>query len=86
MIPYEIEVSRTAARHLRRLETEDKRRISHAITRLAADPRPRGSRKLLGYDDVFRIRVGAYRVIYSIEDRRLIVVMLKLGHRREVYR
>ncbi len=83
---YEIEVSRTAEKQIGRLERADQRRIVRAIVALAREPRPRGSRKLQGYDDVFRIRVGTYRVIYSIEDRRLIIVILKVGHRRSVYR
>ncbi len=83
---YEIEVSRTAEKQIGRLERADQRRIVRAIVALAREPRPRGSRKLQGYDDVFRIRVGTYRVIYSIEDRRLIIVILKVGHRRTVYR
>lgn len=83
---YEIEVSRTAEKQIRRLERADQRRVVRAIVALAREPRPRGSRKLQGYDDVFRIRVGTYRVIYSIEDRRLIIVILKVGHRRGVYR
>jgi mRNA interferase RelE/StbE len=53
---------------------------------LADDPHPPGSRKLAGYDDVFRTRVGRYRIIYSVEGRRLIVIILKLGHRKDVYR
>jgi len=53
---------------------------------LGEDPHPPGSRKLSGYTDVFRIRVGVFRVLYSVERRRLIVIILKLGHRKDVYR
>lgn len=53
---------------------------------LADDPFPKGARKLLGYRDVFRIRVGPYRVLYSVSETELIVVVLKVGHRRGVYR
>jgi len=53
---------------------------------LAIDPRPRGARKLSGHDDVFRVRTGRYRLLYSIEDKRLIVLVLKIGHRKDVYR
>ena len=86
MTSYEIEVSRTAEKQIGRLGREEQRRIARAIVALAREPRPRGSRKFQGYDDVFRIRVGSYRVIYSIEDRRLIIVILKVGHRRSAYR
>ena len=53
---------------------------------LGDDPHPSGSRKLAGYDDVFRIRVGVYRVIYSVSGRKLVIIMLKIGHRKDVYR
>jgi mRNA interferase RelE/StbE len=45
-----------------------------------------GSRKLTGYDDVFRIRVGRFRVLYSVSDARLVILVLKIGHRKDVYR
>ncbi len=53
---------------------------------LGEDPFPRGTRKMSGYDDVFRVRVGRYRILYSVADDQLIVVMLKIGHRKDVYR
>lgn len=49
-------------------------------------PHPPGSRKLSGYSDVFRIRVGVYRILYSVEGLRLIVIILKIGHRKDVHR
>ena len=52
---------------------------------LAAVPRPRDCRQLTGQEDVYRIRVGVYRVIYSIEDRRIVVVVLERGHRKDIY-
>lgn len=55
------------------------------MLQLADDPYPRGARKLLGFDDVFRIRVGRYRVLYSVSKATVIVVVLKIGHRRDVY-
>ncbi len=56
------------------------------MAKLAIDPRPSGARKLTGYDDVFRVRTGRYRVIYSIEGTSLIVLVLKIGHRKDIYR
>jgi len=52
---------------------------------LAIDPYPRGARKLSGYDDVYRVRVGSYRVLYSVSTSTLIVIVLKVGHRKDVY-
>ena len=86
MSEYRIDVSATAERQLRKLEPEVRALIVDAIKNLASNPRPRGSRKLRGYEDVFRIRKGVFRIIYSIEDDRLLIIILKVGHRREIYR
>jgi len=86
MARYRIEISRTAERQLKKLRREDQRRVVKAMLGLADDPRPKGSRKLAGYDDVFRIRVGRYRIIYSIAGRKLVVIILKIDQRKDVYR
>lgn len=83
MASYEVEISRTAEKQLRQLAGDDQLRVARAMLALANEPRPRGCRKLAGYDDVFRIRVGRYRVLYSVEDRRLVIVILKIGHRKD---
>ena len=85
MAKYEIEVSATAKRQLRRLNLVDQIKILKRVRGLAEDPRPPGSRKLRGYTDVYRIRVGQYRVLYSVEDHKLVIILLKVGHRRDVY-
>jgi mRNA interferase RelE/StbE len=86
MAKYRIEVSATAERQLKKIRREDKIRILRSISLLAGEPRPAGCRKLSGYNDIFRIRVGNYRVIYEIDGKRIVVVILKIGHRGEVYR
>ena len=86
MARYRIEISRTAERQLKKLRREDQRRVVKAMLGLADDPRPKGSRKLAGYDDVFRIRVGRYRIIYSIAGKKLVIIILKIGQRKDVYR
>ena len=86
MARYSIEISRTAEKQLKKLASDDRRRVVQAILALGDEPWPQGSRKLTGYDDVFRIRVGPYRVLYSVEGRRLTIIILKLGHRKDVYR
>ena len=53
---------------------------------LAANPRPKGVKKLSGPDDLYRIRVGDYRIVYQIHDDRLIVLVVRIGHRKDVYR
>ena len=84
MAKFEIEVSATAERQLRKLPTPDRLRVVRAILGLGIDPRPPGCRKLTGYDDVFRIRVGRFRVLYAIEERRLVVIVLKVGDRKDI--
>ena len=81
-----IEISATAEKQLAALERDDQVRVVDSIRKLAENPRPRGCRKLRDYSDVFRIRVGVYRVLYSIEQARLLILVLKIGHRRDVYR
>ncbi|HEX6573503.1 MAG TPA: type II toxin-antitoxin system RelE/ParE family toxin, partial [Gemmatimonadaceae bacterium] len=58
----------------------------HAIDLLAVDPRPHGAVKLSGDEDLYRIRTGDYRIIYSVVDRVLTILVIAIGHRREVYR
>jgi len=86
MTQYRVEVSATAERQLKKIRREDQVRILRSIRFLASEPRPGGCRKMSGYDDIYRIRVGYYRVIYEIDGKRIVVVVLKIGHRREVYR
>lgn len=82
---YRIEVRPAAAKQLRKLDPPTARRIQGAIALLGDDPRPPASRPLTGRP-AWRVRVGDYRVIYTIEDDRLIVIVITIGHRRDVYR
>lgn len=84
MSHYRIEVRPAAVRALRKLEPQIQRRIQGAIALLAQDPRPPGARALKGRDGL-RVRVGDYRVIYTVDDGVLVVVVVRLGHRRDVY-
>lgn len=86
MAGYRVEVSATAEKQIRRLARSDQVRVLRAIHRLQDDPRPRGCRKLRGYDDVFRIRVGTYRILYSVESHCLLIIVLKVGQRKDIYR
>ena len=83
---HRIQIAPSAVRQLRNLPTSVQERIVEHIEELAVEPRPRGVVKLQGEDDLYRIRVGDYRVIYTIRDEELIVLVLRVGHRREVYR
>jgi len=86
MARYEIEISRSAEKQLRKLPRKEQTRVVEAILPLADNPRPLGARKLSGYADVFRIRVGQYRILYSVSSGRLVIIILKIGHRRDVHR
>ena len=83
---YRIEVKRNARKALLSLPHAYRARVAEAIESLASDPRKPGTRKLEGSDCLYRLRIGDYRVIYEIQDDRLIVIVIKVGHRREVYR
>jgi mRNA interferase RelE/StbE len=83
---YRIELAASAERELRAFDGDIRRRVARAIDDLATDPRPAGARALRGGADLYRIRVGAWRVVYRIEDDRLVVFVVRIGHRRDVYR
>lgn len=86
MARYSLEISATAERQLKRLPRRDLGRVVDAIQALADQPYPPGCRKLTGYRDTYRIRVGVYRVLYSVDRGHIVVVILKIGHRKDVYR
>ncbi|MBD2751495.1 type II toxin-antitoxin system RelE family toxin [Spirosoma validum] len=82
---YQVQISNRAAKALEKLPDGLYERIREAIQDLAENPRPTGCKKLkgrLGY----RIRVGDYRIVYEIEDDKLLVLIIDIGHRREIYR
>jgi mRNA interferase RelE/StbE len=83
--PYQIVFTRAALRGMNGLPREILRRLDAAILGLAHDPRPSGAEKLTGYD-FYRIRVGDYRIIYQVEDERLVIVVIRVAHRRQIYR
>ena len=81
---WKIELTPAAVRQLRKLDGMARRRIVTAIDRLAATPRPAGVKALTGHADLLRIRVGDYRVVYTVRDEQLVVIAV--AHRREVRR
>ncbi len=84
---YDLLIKPSAAKELARLGTkQDRARLVAAIRSLADEPRPHGSEKLAGADHLHRIRVGDYRVVYEVQDKALLVTVVKAGHRRDVYR
>ena len=82
---YTVEILRSAQKRLAKIDGQNRKRIIDAIRVLANDPRPPGSKKLSGRP-AWRIRMGTYRVIYEVHDQQLLVLVVAVGHRREVYR
>ena len=83
---YSIELTSSAMRTMKKLTDDVRQRIADTIGALAGDPRPPGVRKLSGSDDVYRIRTGDYRILYQIVDTELRILVVEVGHRRDVYR
>ena len=82
---YRIALRKSVVRDMRRIPNPDLRRILATIDSLSEDPRPAGSEKLSGQER-YRVREGDYRVIYEIKDEEVLVVVVKVGHRKDVYR
>lgn len=82
---YRVEVAAAAVRQLRKLDRPAQRRVQAAIELLAAEPRPSGAKKLVGGNGEWRVRTGDYRIVYEIHDNVLLVLVVAVGHRREIY-
>lgn len=76
----------SADKALRKLPVNTQRRIVRAIEPLQSDPRPQGAKKLTGTEDLYRLRAGDYRIVYQIDDRNVTVLVVRIGHRGDVYR
>ena len=85
MASYRIVFKRSVAKDLRRIPNKDVQRVLKRINALADEPRPAGVEKLTG-DEIYRLRQGNYRILYTIEDDVITVTIVKVGHRRDVYR
>ncbi len=82
---YRITLSPMAARQLRKFDAQVRRRIQAALDLLAEQPRPPAATRLVGGAGEWRVRTGDYRIVYEIEDGRLLILVLRIAHRREVY-
>jgi mRNA interferase RelE/StbE len=85
MARYKVVFRKSVAQDLRRIPKRDLRRILSTIDSLSEEPRPRGIEKLSGQEK-YRVRQGNYRIIYEIKEDEVVVVVVKVGHRRNVYR
>ena len=85
MASYSVLIKASAAKELEHLPDKLRRQIARRVQALGVDPRPAGCEKLTG-EDLYRLRQGAYRIVYAIQDAVLTVLVIRVGHRREVYR
>lgn len=85
IVTYQVELTKKASKQLAKLSEDIQQRIKIKVQELAENPRPSGVVKLENSDNKYRIRVGNYRVLYEIQDDLLIVSVIRVGHRREVY-
>lgn len=83
---YQVEIAPAAKRQLKKLVKQTQELIIHRLEQLAENPRPSGVLKMEGEENLYRVRVGDYRIIYEIQDRSLLIAVVKIGHRGNVYR
>lgn len=83
---YKILIDPSAERELRKIDIRRRDKIIDAIDDLARTPRPSGAKKLTGSQNTYRIRSGDYRILYRITDRELLVLVIRIAHRRNAYR
>ena len=82
---YSVRLSSRADREIGRLAPGTRKRVVAKVAELGGDPRPDGARKLAGMRDAYRVRVGAYRIIYEVRNQELLVLVIAVGHRERIY-
>jgi mRNA interferase RelE/StbE len=85
-VSHTVQLAPAAKRQLRKLDRSIQERVVRRLEKLEKDPRPPGVEKMEGDESTYRIRMGEYRILYEIRDKVLVVLVLKVGHRREIYR
>ena len=86
MSRYRVDIARRAVKALAALPRREQQRVRAAIDLLADGPRPPGCTKLTGEDATYRVRVGEYRILYEVLDDRLVIQVVRIRHRRDIYR
>ena len=86
MASYSVRIKKSATKELEELPKQDRQRIVERVRALSENPPPAGAEKLAGESDRYRLRQGSYRILYEIEDEMLTVYVVKIGHRKAVYR
>jgi len=85
-VVYEVEFTSKSEKQFKKLNKSIQKRLARKIDALSKNPCPNGAKKLSGEEDIYRIRVGDYRIVYGIFDTELLVLVVKIGHRRDIYR
>jgi mRNA interferase RelE/StbE len=85
-MPYRVEIKPKAEKALGKMPKPDRVHIIRALEELEPDPRPKDAVKMVGSDSTYRVRVGDYRIVYEIVDRILFVYVVRIAHRKDVYR
>ena len=85
MASYKLYIKPSAVKEIESLPKKNRIRVVQKIQGLTTDPRPPGCEKLTG-DDKYRVRQGRYRIVYSIKDDELVVIVVKVGHRKDIYK
>ncbi len=85
-MPYKLVILPIAEKELKKLPLHEFLKVDAKIQNLSENARPNGYKKLRGLDNTFRIRSGDYRIVYTIEDNRLIIEIIKIGHRKDIYK
>lgn len=85
MAKYTIDITPSARKELAKIQHQEAKKLVAAIYKLPSNPFPPGYKKLRANENKYRIRVGNYRVIYAIENQVLIILILKIGHRKDIY-
>jgi mRNA interferase RelE/StbE len=83
---YEVQLKPNAQKFLRKLDSKTFNRILLSINNLKDNPYPYGYKKLVGLENTYRIRIGDFRIIYSVESQRLIIMIITIAHRKDVYK
>ena len=83
---YEIQLKREPEKFIRKQSGKIQIQLISALRKLRKDPRPRQAKKLSGLDELYRIRVGDYRIVYTIREKRLLILVVRIAHRKDVYK
>ncbi len=86
MANYKLVISQSAKKSLKKIPKKDLQKIITLILSLSVQPKPLGCRKLSGEEETYRVRHGNYRIIYEINGKELLILILKIGHRKDIYR